>query len=227
MFNMKVIVGLGNPGRKYAPTKHNTGYEVIDKLAYDYNIKVTKMKHKSLIGEGVIKGEKVLLVKPVTYMNLSGEAVKEIMSFYKYDISDLIVIYDDTSLPLGGVRIRESGSPGGHNGIKNISAHLGTDKYLRIKVGIGEKPNGWDLADYVLSKFDKDDLPLFIKGVTLATDAVELIIEEGVANAMNKINPSAKPPKKKKEKPAENAEDKADEKSGEKAEEKTVSGEEI
>ena len=217
---MKVIVGLGNPGRKYAPTKHNTGYEVIDKLAYDYNIKVTKMKHKSLVGEGVIKGEKVLLVKPVTYMNLSGEAVKEIMSFYKYDISDLIVIYDDTSIPLGGVRIRESGSPGGHNGIKNISAHLGTDKYLRIKVGIGEKPNGWDLVDYVLSKFDKDDMPLFIKGVTLATEAVELIIAEGVPNAMNKINPSAKPPKKKKEKPAEtNTEDKPEEKPEKKADE--------
>ena len=193
---MKIIVGLGNPGKKYAPTKHNTGYEVIDKLAYDYGINVNKIKHKSLMGEGVIKGEKVILAKPVTYMNLSGEAVKEILSFYKYDISDLIVIYDDTSIPLGGVRIRESGSPGGHNGIKNITAHLGTDKYLRIKVGIGEKPGGWDLADYVLSKFHKDDLPLFVKGVTLATEAVELIITEGVSNAMNKINPSAKPPKK-------------------------------
>lgn len=196
---MKIIVGLGNPGIKYAPTKHNTGFEVIDKLSYDYNINVTKLKHKAMVGDGFIKGEKVMLVKPMTYMNLSGEAVKEILSFYKYDISDLIVIYDDTSLPVGGVRIRKSGSPGGHNGIKNISAHLGTDKYLRVKVGIGEKPNGWDLADYVLSKFSEDDLPLFKKGVELASEAVELIIEEGIDKAMNKINPSAKPPKKKKE----------------------------
>ena len=138
---MKLIVGLGNPGKKYEGTKHNVGFEVIDKLAESYNISITKIKHKGLCG----------------FMNLSGESVKDAASFYKVSGDDIIVIYDDTSLDVGSTRIREKGSAGGHNGIKNIIAHLGTDVFLRIKVGIGAKPNGWDLADYVLSKFSKDD----------------------------------------------------------------------
>ena len=171
--DMIVIAGLGNPGKEYDDTKHNVGFWVIDQLAKEYTISVTRFKHKALIGEGIIAGKKVLLVKPQTYMNLSGESIREILKFYKIPIAQLYVIYDDTSLPLGGIRIREKGSAGGHNGIKNIIAHLGTDVFTRIKVGIGEKPNGWDLADYVLAKFSKDDLPLVLSGVEKASHAVK------------------------------------------------------
>lgn len=189
---MKLIVGLGNPGKKYEGTKHNVGFEVIDKLASAYNISVTKVKHKGLIGDGSIKGERVLLLKPQTYMNLSGESVKEVMTFYKISAQDLIVIYDDTSLPCGTTRIREKGSAGGHNGMKNIIAHLGSDVFLRVKVGIGEKPNGWDLADYVLSKFSKDEAPLMESGKDRAVLAVELILKDGVTKAMNETNSAPK-----------------------------------
>ena len=172
--NMTVIAGLGNPGKEYDKTKHNVGFWVIDQLAKEYNIDVTKFKHKALIGDGVIAGKKVLLVKPQTYMNLSGESIREILKFYKIPIEQFYVIYDDTSLPLSSVRIREKGSAGGHNGIKNIIAHLNTDAFIRIKVGIGEKPNGWDLADYVLAKFSKDDEPLILSGVDKACHAIEI-----------------------------------------------------
>ena len=185
---MKLIVGLGNPGKKYEGTKHNVGFEVIDKAADKYNISVTKVKHKGLIGDGNISGEKVLLLKPQTYMNLSGESVKEVMTFYKIDAKDVIVIYDDTSLPVGATRIREKGSAGGHNGIKNIIAHLGTDSFPRIKVGIGEKPNGWELADYVLSRFSKDDEPLIESGKDRALTALEIMLKDGIAKAMNQTN---------------------------------------
>ena len=185
---MLVIACLLNPGSKYDGTKHNVGFMVIDKLANDYNINMTKLKHKAFVGEGIIKGEKVMLVKPQTYMNLSGESIREILKFYKIPVDDLIVIYDDISLPVGGTRIREKGSAGGHNGIKNIISQLGTDVFLRIKVGVGEKPNGWDLADYVLSKFSKDDEVALLGGIDRAVLGVELIISDGVTEAMNKTN---------------------------------------
>lgn len=185
---MFVIVGLGNPGLKYNKTRHNVGFEVIDRLSSSYNIDMNKIKHKAVIGDGNILGKKVVLVKPQTYMNLSGESVIEVLSFYKEDISNLIVIFDDTSLPLGSLRIRLKGSAGGHNGIKNIIQHLGTDAFARIKVGIGEKPNGWDLADYVLSKFEKDDMPLIESGMDKAVLATETIISKGPTEAMNKTN---------------------------------------
>lgn len=193
---MIVIAGLGNPGKEYDDTKHNVGFWVIDQLAKEYTISVTRFKHKALIGEGIIAGKKVLLVKPQTYMNLSGESIREILKFYKIPIAQLYVIYDDTSLPLGGIRIREKGSAGGHNGIKNIIAHLGTDVFTRIKVGIGEKPNGWDLADYVLAKFSKDDLPLVLSGVEKASHAVKLLLTKGITEAMNQSNQKIKPSKK-------------------------------
>ncbi len=186
--NMIIIAGLGNPGKQYDKTKHNVGFWVIDKLAKEYNIEVTKFKHKALIGEGNIAGKKVLLVKPQTYMNLSGESIREIIKFYKVPLEQFYVIYDDTSLPLSNVRIREKGSAGGHNGIKNIIAHLGTDIFLRIKVGIGEKPNGWDLADYVLAPFSKDEEPLILSGVDKAYHAVELLLTKGIKEAMNQTN---------------------------------------
>lgn len=185
---MFVIAGLGNPGMDYIGTKHNVGFKVIDKLADDYTIKVTKFKHRAFVGDGIIEGKKVFLLKPQTYMNLSGESVKEVLSFYKVPIENFIVIYDDTSLSLGTTRIREKGSAGGHNGIKNIIAHLGTDEFLRIKVGIGEKPNGRDLSDYVLSGFSKDEQPLIIDGIERASLAIQLILSKGVAQAMNQTN---------------------------------------
>ena len=204
--NMYVIVGLGNPGKEYADTKHNVGFRVIDKLAGQYNIDVSKFKHKALIGDGMISGQKVLLVKPQTYMNLSGESVKEVMSFYKVPIENMIVVYDDTSLEIGMIRLREKGSAGGHNGIKNIISHMGTDTFNRVKVGIGEKPNGWDLADYVLAKFSKDDEAGIERGIDNASQAVGIFISLGMKDAMNKFNAKQKI-KVKKEKPEEKKEE--------------------
>lgn len=192
------IVGLGNPGRQYAETKHNVGFHVIDRLAEKYEIKVDKFKHKALVGDGTIRGRRVLLVKPQTFMNLSGESVREIVNFYKIPQERFLVIFDDTSLPCGSVRIREKGSHGGHNGIRNIIDQMGTDVFCRIKVGIGEKPNGWDLADYVLAKFAPDDLPLMEQGVDKAVQGAELVLSRGVAEAMNRVNQKPKTMKKQK-----------------------------
>lgn len=196
------IVGLGNPGRQYEETKHNVGFHVIDKLAEKYEISVTKFKNKALMGDGTIKGKRVLLVKPQTYMNLSGESVREIVNFYKIPQERFVVIFDDTSLPCGSVRIREKGSHGGHNGIRNIIDQMGTEEFYRIKVGIGEKPNGWDLADYVLAKFDPDDLPLMEQGMEKAVTGVEVMLSRGIKEAANRVNQKAKTAKKQKEQEA-------------------------
>lgn len=194
-----VITGLGNPGQQYAQTKHNVGFWVIDRLAEKYDISVTKFKHKALVGDGVIAGRRVLLVKPQTYMNLSGESVREIVNFYKIPQDQFVVIYDDTSLPVGQLRLREKGSHGGHNGIRNIIQQMGTDVFYRIKVGIGQKPNGWDLADYVLAKFDENDMALMEAGIDHAVQAMEILLSRGMADAMNRMN--QRPPKKKEPKP--------------------------
>ena len=186
------IVGLGNPGREYAETKHNVGFCVIDKLAEKYEIKVEKYKNRALIGDGMIRDKRVLLVKPQTFMNLSGESVREIVNFYKIPQERFVVIFDDTSLPCGSVRIR------GHNGIRNIIDQMGTDVFNRIKVGIGEKPKGWDLADYVLAKFSPDDLPAMEEGMEKAVKGVELILSRGVAEAANRVNQKPKSMKKQK-----------------------------
>ena len=155
---MFVIVGLGNPGKKYENTRHNVGFMAIDALAEKYGISISEKKHKALCGTGVIEGVKVLLVKPQTYMNLSGESVGDVMNFYKLDPEEeMMVIYDDISLAPGNIRIRKKGSAGGHNGIKSLIAHTGTQGFMRIKIGVGEKPSGWDLADYVLGHFSEDD----------------------------------------------------------------------
>lgn len=189
---MKLIVGLGNPGKNYVGTKHNVGFEVIDLVAKGIGTNVNKTKHRAMVGDGFIGSEKVVLLKPQTFMNLSGESVKEAAVFYKIPIEDIVIIYDDTSLPVGATRIREKGSAGGHNGMKNIIAHLGTDNFTRIRVGIGAKPNGWDLADYVLSRFNKDDEPVILAGYERAAKAVEILVKEGTQAAMNKTNVSAK-----------------------------------
>ena len=185
---MKIIVGLGNPTREYAGTRHNVGFSVIYNISDAYNIPVETKKHKALIGKGVIEGEKVVLAMPQTYMNLSGESVRELMDFYKCDLSDLIVIYDDISLDVGKLRIRAKGSAGGHNGIKNIIAHLGTQEFTRIKIGVGEKPAKMDLADYVLGHFTKEERELMDEASIHALKAVEIIISQSIEDAMNTFN---------------------------------------
>ena len=175
---MFVIVGLGNPTAQYEGTRHNAGFDVIDVLAEKYNISVDARKCRAFCGKGVIAGQKVLLVKPQTYMNLSGESVGGIVNYYKIDPeSDLLVIYDDISLDVGQLRIRKKGSAGGHNGIKSIIAHLGTTVFPRIKVGVGEKPKNYDLADYVLGHFSKQERELMEEGYEHASDAVEQIVQ--------------------------------------------------
>jgi len=186
---MWLIVGLGNPEREYRWTRHNTGFEVVNKLAYDNKIDINKAKFRAHIGEGTIGGRRVMLAKPQTYMNLSGESVRDIVGYYKLTPADLIVVYDDTDLPVGGVRIREKGSAGGHNGMKDIIYQLDTDEFLRVRVGIGQKPPRYDLADYVLSRFAPDEQQKIIDGITRAGDAVELILRDGPQAAMNKYNP--------------------------------------
>lgn len=185
---MKIIAGLGNPGIKYAGTRHNMGFSVITELADRYNIRIDRAECKALTGRTIIKGEKVLLVMPQTFMNLSGEAVSELLHYYKATPEDLIVIYDDIDLDVGSVRIREKGSAGGHNGMKNIIQLIGTTEFDRIKLGVGHKPEGWDLADHVLSRFPEDQLPDVRASVKCAADAVEEIIENGIASAMNKYS---------------------------------------
>ena len=184
---MHIIVGLGNPGKQYEFTRHNAGFLCLDYLAAKHNIKVNKIKFKSLVGEGNIKGEKVILLKPTTFMNLSGEAVVEAMNFYKTDISELIVVYDDISLPLGTLRIREKGSAGGHNGMKNIIYRTGKDNFPRIRLGVSA-PGERDLADYVLSKFSKEDLKTFSSAVEDVVDAIELMIKGDISKSMNLYN---------------------------------------
>lgn len=186
---MYVIAGLGNPDKKYEKTRHNVGFDVIDAMAQKYNVELTEKKHKALCGSGYIAGQKVLLVKPQTYMNLSGESIAAILNFYKLDAeSQLLVIFDDISLAPGRIRVRAKGSAGGHNGIKNIIAMTGTQGFARIKVGVGEKPQGWDLADYVLGRFSKEERALVEDAFADAIEATEMILMDDLAGAMNKFN---------------------------------------
>nr|WP_315103496.1 aminoacyl-tRNA hydrolase [uncultured Catonella sp.] len=186
---MYIIAGLGNPDRKYAGTRHNIGFDVITYLSDKYDISLSKTGFKSKLGQGFLVGEKVLLMKPQTYMNLSGEAVGEAVNFYKIDTStELIVVQDDIDLPPGNIRIRAKGSAGGHNGIKSIISHVGGNEFVRIKLGVGGKPEGRDLADHVLSGFDRDMEPLIRKVIEVAGEAVLTTMKEGAEAAMNKYN---------------------------------------
>ena len=186
---MFIIAGLGNPTKQYEGTRHNVGFEVIDALARKYNIDVDTKKHRAYIGKGMIEGQKVILAKPQTYMNLSGESVRSLLDYYKVDEEqELLVIYDDISLGVGQIRIRAKGSAGGHNGIKNIIAHLGGQVFPRIKVGVGEKPAKYDLADYVLGHFSKGEAKLMDEGYDHAVHAVELIVSGQINEAMNEYN---------------------------------------
>ena len=186
---MFVIAGLGNPKREYENTRHNAGFDVIDKLSEIYQIPVKEEKFKAMIGMGIIEGQKVLLAKPLTFMNLSGESIRAITDYYNIDVtSELVVISDDISLAEGMIRVRKKGSAGGHNGLKSIIAQLGTDQFQRIKMGVGEKPQGYDLADYVLGHFSKEDRVIMDAGIHDATEAIKVIVTDGIDMAMNRYN---------------------------------------
>ena len=186
---MFIIAGLGNPDNKYENTRHNIGFDFIDALGAKYNIPVKEKKHKALVGSGYIEGVKVLLVKPQTYMNLSGESLREVMDFYKIDPEEeMLIVFDDISLAPGNIRIRKKGSAGGHNGIKSIIAHTGTQNFTRIKIGVGEKPAGWDLADYVLGHFPEEDRKLVDEAVSDAVTAAVYIMQQDTDRAMNEFN---------------------------------------
>lgn len=185
---MYIIAGLGNPGKQYEHTRHNVGFDTLDKLADKYRISIDNKKHKAICGQGYVEGQKVILVKPQTYMNLSGESLREFIDFYKIDPKEeLIVIYDDISLDPGQLRIRAKGSAGGHNGIKNIIAHLGSE-FQRVKIGVGEKPAHFDLADYVLSHFQKEERADVEAAMDRAVDAIARMVQGDLAGAMNEYN---------------------------------------
>ena len=185
---MKLIVGLGNPGPEYGRTRHNMGFKVIDKLSAKYSIEVNHSKFKGMYGTGLINGEKIILFKPYTYMNLSGEAVEQIAAFYKVDLEDLIVIYDDIDIAPGLIRIRKSGSAGSHNGMKSVTQMMGSTAFPRVRVGTGKPDNTDHLIEYVIGAIDEDEKPLLEEGIQKAADAVSMIIEENIDLAMNRFN---------------------------------------
>lgn len=185
---MYIVVGLGNPGDKYRYTKHNIGFMTVDYFAAAHKINIGKIKHKAVIGEGMIGEEKVVLVKPQTYMNVSGESVVEVLNWYKVAPSNLIVIYDDVDIPVGKIRIRPFGSSGTHNGMKSIIYLIGSDQFPRIRVGIGKQPDYMDLGDYVLGKFGDAEIPAMEESVKKASLAIEEMIKKGISSAMNKYN---------------------------------------
>ncbi len=197
MNDMYLIAGLGNPGRRYERTRHNAGFEVIDLISETYGIKFSKLKHRTYTGEGHIDDVRVLLVKPVTYMNLIGESIKNIVQWYgigeskeNAGLDHLIVVYDDVDLSKGQIRIRRRGSAGTHNGMKSVIYHLGTDEFPRIRVGIGSPPEGWKLKDYVLGRFEKEEYRTVISGIRRAAESVTKIITDGIEAAMNEYNSS-------------------------------------
>lgn len=186
---MFIIAGLGNPKKEYDNTRHNIGFEAIDALADKYHISVMNIKNKAIIGKGVINGQKVILAKPLTFMNLSGESIRPLADYYKIDVeTELIILSDDISLPPGQIRIRKRGSAGGHNGLKNIIKQLGSEGFQRIRIGVGEKPRGYDLADYVLGHFSKEEKLLMQEGIEKAICAIELMVTGNTDQAMNEFN---------------------------------------
>lgn len=190
---MYLIAGLGNPEKKYEATRHNIGFETVDLLAHKLGISMNKLKHKAIFGECNIKGEKVIVAKPQTYMNLSGESIRDIVNFYKIPVENVIVICDDINLEAGRIRIRPKGSDGGHNGLKSIIYQLADDGFTRIRMGVGApKGEHYNLADYVLGKFSKEEIEILTKTANRVVDAVEVIITSGTADAMNKFNGASK-----------------------------------
>lgn len=185
---MFLIVGLGNPENEYSKTRHNMGFNAINKIAEQYNINVNKNKFKGLYGTGIIEGEKVILLKPQTYMNLSGESIIEIMNFYKIDIKNLIVIYDDMDIEKGKIKIRKSGSAGSHNGMKSVIHELNSKDFKRIRIGIGKPTEKSNLIDYVIGKVPENELKILDEGVLCAKNAVTEMLKNGIDIAMNKFN---------------------------------------
>ena len=190
---MYLVVGLGNPGRQYEATRHNMGFDTIDYLVEEYKVPQGGVKFNAMYGKPVIGGEKVILMKPLSFMHLSGGPVRDMVNYFKIDPeTELIVIYDDIDLDPGQLRIRKQGSAGGHNGIKDIIRQLGTEKFLRIKVGVGAKPKGWDLADYVMGRFSTEDRKIVDEAIAKAGKAVDIMISQGPDAAMNEFNKKAK-----------------------------------
>lgn len=186
---MYIIAGLGNPTQQYDHTRHNIGFDTITYLADRYHITMNTKKFQAICGTGIIEGQKVLLLKPQTYMNLSGNSIGEAVNFYKLDpATEVIVIYDDIALEPGYIRVRKKGSAGGHNGIKDIIAHLGTQEFKRVRVGVGEKPKDYDLAAYVLGHFTPEDRKKVEEAIAQAADAVELMVQDRTDEAMNLYN---------------------------------------
>jgi peptidyl-tRNA hydrolase, PTH1 family len=185
---MKLIVGLGNPGKQYDGTRHNIGFEVIDKISEKLNINLDQAKFKGIYGYGMVEGEKVFLLKPLTYMNLSGESIIALMNYYQIEIEDLLVIYDDLDLPVGRIRLRQKGSAGGHNGIKSIISHLGTGEFNRIRVGIDRPSNGMTVVDYVLGRFFKEEQEQVSASVQKSVDACTDWIKKPFIQVMNTYN---------------------------------------
>ena len=185
---MYLIAGLGNPGKQYFATRHNIGFSAIDYISQKHNIDVSKIKYKGLIGEGTIAGEKVILLKPQTFMNLSGESVREAAAFHKIPPENVISLHDDISLPVGVLRIREKGSAGGHNGLKSIIAHLNSQDFPRMKIGVGAPQPDKDLADYVLGRISKEEEKILFDVLARVCDAVSEYIKSGAQSAMSKYN---------------------------------------
>jgi len=195
---MYLIAGLGNPGKDYEDTRHNIGYRAVEAIAKNKEIEINKNQHRGLIGSYYQNGEKILLVKPTTYMNLSGLCIKEIVDYYKIPLENVLVVYDDIDFDVGEVRIRANGSAGTHNGMRSIIDHLNDDQFARIRIGIGKKPAQWDdLADYVLSKFLENEKEIMAESIKSAAKAVDYFINKGIDFAMNRINKRKKKPAKK------------------------------
>jgi len=186
--DLSVVIGLGNPGPRYENTRHNVGFDTVDLLSKKHNIDVTKVKHKAIIGDGNIGGHRVLLVKPQTFMNLSGESVREIIEWYKVPVENIIIIYDDIDLPVGKIRIRPKGSAGTHNGMRSVIYQIQSEDFPRIRIGIDKPPQNWDLADFVLSKFSTDERKSVEEAIANAAEAVEVILNSGIDKAMNRYN---------------------------------------
>lgn len=188
MGDIFLIAGLGNPGAKYENTRHNVGFEAIDYLSRKYNIKLSKIGFKAVYGEGEIAGVRTILLKPQTFMNLSGESIRDIVAWYKLPMERVLIIYDDIDLEPGKIRVRPKGSSGTHNGMKSIIYQLQDDNFPRVRIGIGRAPEKWDLADYVLSKFSKEDREIIDKSIEKAAEAAIIVAEKGAEKAMNSYN---------------------------------------
>lgn len=185
---MFLIAGLGNPGVDYAATRHNIGFDMVTYLSDQYDIPMRGRENKAIVGKGVIAGRKVMLAQPQTYMNNSGESIRALVDYYKLDIEDVVIIFDDINLDVGQVRVRPKGSAGGHNGLKSIIAHLGTQDFARIRIGVGRNPEGRDLVGHVLGRFSREEDGKLREVFALAGEALLAMLDEDVASAMNRVN---------------------------------------